>query len=164
VERDRRRVTEAIAVAATFSGAPSTLYALGTKRRFRAAFDYVYNATCAVGTLVPPGRPGFKRGAIVHLGISAACGEALARTLPRRHSVAWGSAAGLAIGVINLGIIGRRFPAIRALPPIPGLADNVAFGALFALVADRPFGGAPVAGAGRCQSLMSRTGVMLGSC
>ena len=97
----------------------------------------MYDATSAVGTLVPPGRPGFKRGAIVHLGISAACGELLARGLPQRHSVAWGAAAGLAIGVINLGVIGRRFPAIRALPIVPGLADNVAFGALFAIVADR---------------------------
>jgi hypothetical protein len=77
------------------------------------------------------------RGAIVHLGISAVCGEALARGLPQRHSVAWGAAAGLAIGVINLGMIGRKFSAIRSLPLVPGLADNVAFGALFAVVADR---------------------------
>jgi hypothetical protein len=147
VRRDRQRVTEAIVVAATFSGAPSTLHALLTKGGFRSAIDYVYDATSAVGTLVPPGRPGFMRGAIVHAGISAACGEALARTLPQRHAVAWSSAAGLAIGVINLGIIGRRFPAIRALPLIPGLADNVAFGALFALVADRRFRGTVAADA-----------------
>ena len=93
-------------MAATFSGAPSTLHALLTKGGFRSAIDYVYDATSAVGTLVPPGRPGFKRGAIVHAGISAACGEALARTLPQRHSVAWGSAAGLAIGVLaDLGVV-----------------------------------------------------------
>jgi hypothetical protein len=137
VGRDRKRVTEAIVVAATFSGLPSTLHALLTRGGVRAAIEYVYDATCAVGTLVPPGRPGFKRGAIVHLGISVACGEALARTLPQRSSVVWGAAAGLTIGVINVGMIGRRFPAIRALPLVPGLADNVAFGALFAAVADR---------------------------
>jgi hypothetical protein len=135
--RDRRRVTEAIGVAAIFSGLPSTLHAFITGDGFRSAVEYVYDATCAVGTLVPPGRPGFKRGALVHLGISAACGELLARALPQRHSVAWGAAAGLAIGVINLGMIGRKFSAIRALPIVPGLADNVAFGALFAVVADR---------------------------
>ena len=43
---------------------------------------YVRDATCAIGTLVPPFRPGFIRGAIVHIGISAACGEVLARALP----------------------------------------------------------------------------------
>jgi hypothetical protein len=137
VGRDQKRVTEAIAAAAIFSGLPSTLYALRTGGSFRSAVHYVYDATCAVGTLVPPGRPGFMRGAIAHLGISVTFGEALARTLPQRRSVAWGAAAGLAMGVINVGMIGRRFPAIRALPLIPQLADNVAFGALFAAVADR---------------------------
>ena len=45
--------------------------------------------------------------------------------------------AGLAMGVINVGVIGRRFPAIAALPLLPQLADNVAFGVLFAVVVDR---------------------------
>ena len=98
---------------------------------------YVRDATCAIGTLVPPGRPGFIRGAIVHLGISAACGEALARALPEHNSVGWGAAAGFAIGVVNVGVIGRRFPAIRALPLVPQLADNTAFGLVFAFVVDR---------------------------
>jgi hypothetical protein len=137
VEREHQRVTEAVAVAATFSGVPSTLYALRTGGSVQSAARYVYNATRAVGTLVPPGRPGFVRGAIVHVGISVAFGEALARMLPQRHSVLWGATAGLAIGVINVGVIGRRFPAISALPLVPQLADNVAFGALFAAVADR---------------------------
>lgn len=124
-------------VAATFSGAPSTAHAVVTTGSVRTAVEYVYQATCAVGTLVPPGRPGFTRGALVHLGISVVCGEALARSLPQHHSLAWGGTAGLAIGVINVGMIGRKFPAIKALPLGPQLADNVAFGALFALVADR---------------------------
>ena len=136
--RDRQRVNEAIAVAAMVSGLPSTLHALRTGGSLRSAVRYVYDATRAVGTLVPPGRPGFIRGAIVHLGISVTFGEALARMLPQRRSVVWGAAAGLAIGVINVGVIGRRFPAIRALPLTPQLADNTAFGALFAAVADRP--------------------------
>ncbi len=124
-------------MAALFSGLPSTVYALRTGGGFRSAVRYVYDATCAVGTLVPPGRPGFMRGAIVHLGISVALGEAFARTLPQRGSVVWGATAGLATGVVNVGMVGRRFPAIRALPIIPQLADNVAFGVLFAAVADR---------------------------
>jgi len=135
--RDRQAIAEATAVAALFSGAPSTLHALLTTGGVRPAATYVYETTRAIGTLVPPGRPGLVRGALVHVGISAACGEALARTLPHRHPAAWGAAAGLAIGVVNVGLIGRLFPAIRALPLAPQLADHVAFGTLFALVVDR---------------------------
>lgn len=135
--RDRRRVIEATLLAATFSGLPSTGYALIEGRSLRAAADYVYEATCAVGTLVPPGRPGFGRGAVVHLAISMLCGETLARTLPRSHAVRWGAAAGFGIGVINVGAIGRAFPAIARLPLMPQLADNVMFGTVFAMAVDR---------------------------
>lgn len=124
-------------MAAIVSGAPSTLHALLTTRSFRATGAYVCDATRAIGTLVPPGRPGPTRGAIIHVGISAVAGEALARALPRRRSVAWGAVAGLAMGVVNVGMVGRMFPAIRALPLLPQLADHVAFGAVFAIVADR---------------------------
>jgi hypothetical protein len=134
---DRRSISEATIVAAAFSGVPSTVHALLVGHSLRSASVYVREATCAAGTLLPPGRPGLLRGAIVHVGVSAACGEVLARTLPQHRSVAWGAVAGLAIGAANLGLVGRRFPAIRALPLIPQLADHVAFGALFALVADR---------------------------
>jgi len=66
-----------------------------------------------------------------------ACGEMLARTLPDTHTVSWGATAGLTIGLFNLGVIGRHFPEISALPLIPQLADNIAFGVVFALVVDR---------------------------
>ena len=74
---------------------------------------------------------------VVHLAISVLCGETLARTLPRNRSAAWGAAAGFLIGVINVGVIGRSFPAISRLPLVPQLADNVMFGTVFALVLDR---------------------------
>ncbi|MDQ6806422.1 MAG: hypothetical protein M3065_15975 [Actinomycetota bacterium] len=135
--RDQRRVAEATLAAALFSGAPSTLHALLTQGGARATGRYVYDATRAIGTLAPPGRPGLVRGTLIHAAISAVCGEALARALPQRRSAAWGAAAGLAIGLVNVGLIGRRFPAIRALPLMPQLADHVAFGVLFALAADR---------------------------
>lgn len=135
--RDRRRIIEATAVAAVLGGAPSTLDALRRQRDIRLAVLYVRDATRAIGTLLPPGRPSFVRGAVIHVGISVLCGEALARTLPERRSTLWGAAAGLALGVVNVGMIGRRFPAIAALPLAPQLADNVAFGALFAFVVDR---------------------------
>jgi hypothetical protein len=137
VTRDRRRILEATAAAALLSGAPSTFDAFRLHRGVRPVLSYVREATSAIGTLVPPGRPGLLRGAVIHVGISALCGEGLARTLPRRHSMAWGAGAGLALGVINVGVIGRRFPAIKALPLVPQLADHVAFGVLFAAIVDR---------------------------
>ena len=135
--RDRRRVVEATLIAAAFSGLPSTLQASIKQRSLRSAAVYVYDTTRAVGTLVPPGRPGFGRGVVVHLSISILCGETLARTLPQNQSAAWGAAAGFLIGVINVGVIGRSFPAISRLPLVPQLADNVMFGTVFALVLDR---------------------------
>jgi hypothetical protein len=136
--RERRRVSEATLAAAVLSGAPSTLISLRRHGTARPALADVLEATRAAGTLLPPGRPGLTRGAVAHTGVSLLCGELLARTLPERHSVLAGAGAGLAIGVVNLTIIGRCFPRIRALPLVPQLADNVAFGVIFALVADRP--------------------------
>lgn len=106
-------------------------------RTLRAVVVYVGEATRAAGTLIPLGRHQLARGAIVHLGISVICGEALARTLPERNSVIWGAAAGLSIGLVNIGVVGQRFPAIGALPLIPQLADHVAFGAVFAFIVDQ---------------------------
>ncbi len=128
---------QATAAAALLSGAPSTLGVLRRSREIRPVVAYVRQATCAAGTLLPPGRAGFIRGAIAHIGISAICGEGLARTLPEAHSASWGAAAGLAIGLLNVGLIGQHFPEIRALPFVPQLVDNVAFGVMFALIVDR---------------------------
>jgi hypothetical protein len=141
--RRQRRVLEGAAVAAVLSGAPSVGHALvagaGAERgSTRAAWRSGLDATRAVGTLVPGGRPGLVRGAAAHLAISWAVGEALGATLPREHSVAWGTIAGLAVGWVNLAMIARRrYPDIAALPLGPQLADNAAFGAVFAAVADR---------------------------
>ena len=52
----------------------------------------------------------------VHLALSLGWALLLARVLPRRHTVAWATAAGLAIAALDLGVVGRRFPRIRALP------------------------------------------------
>ncbi len=135
--RTRRRTAEATTFAAIFSSAPSTAHALVSGRDARSVVDYLTGATRAIGVLVPPGKPGLLRGAVAHTLLSIAAGEVLSRVLPQRHSIAWGAAAGLAMGIVNVGVIGRRFPSIRALPRGPQLADNVAFGAMFAAVADR---------------------------
>lgn len=135
--RERRRVRQGVAAAALLSGAPSALMSYRRHRAVGPTAADLLGATRAAGTLLPPGRPGLARGALAHAGVSMLCGELLARTLPPRGSAAWGAGAGLAIGYVNLVLIGRRFPAIRALPLLPQLADNVAFGLVFALVADR---------------------------
>jgi hypothetical protein len=133
----RRPVIEASLVAATLSGAPSTIHALIAGRSLSGTLAYVADATRAVGTLVPPGRPGLVRGAVVHLGISVVCAGAEARILPAQRPVAWGAGAGAVLGVVNIGLIGRAFPAIAALPTMPQIADNIMFGAVVAAVLAR---------------------------
>jgi hypothetical protein len=113
----------ATAVAAVLSGAPSTVYALATGADPLAA-------TRAAGAVLPGGRPGFGRGLAAHAVISTMWGVVLAAVLPTRRTAAWGAAAGLAIAGLDLGLLGRRFPAIRALPVAPQVADHVAFGAI----------------------------------
>ena len=45
-----------------------------------------------------------------------------------------GAVAGLAIGAVDLGVVGRRRPRISALPLAPQLADHAAFGAIAGLL------------------------------
>jgi hypothetical protein len=73
----------------------------------------------------------------VHFGISAAWGVVLAYVLPRRATVDTGVAAGLVIAALDLAVIGRRFPRLRALPLGPQLADHAAYGATVGLVLAR---------------------------
>ena len=105
------------------SGAPSTLHALATGRG-------VLDAARAAGTLVPGRRdePGLIAGGVVHFVVSAFWGLVLGRLLPRRHTAAWGAVAGFGIAAVSLPTVGRRRPAIAALPQAPQWLDNVAFG------------------------------------
>jgi hypothetical protein len=68
--------------------------------------------------------------AAVHLAISAFWSSLIALIPLRRQGVVTGAVAGLAIAALDLGVIGRRIPAIRSLPLSPQLADHVAFGAI----------------------------------
>ena len=108
------------------SGAPSTLYALATGR-------HPLEATVAAGSLLLPNETRRARLVLaavpVHLALSLGWGVVLAAVLPRRRTVVAGVAAGLAIAALDLGVVGRRFPKIRALPLAPQIADHVAFGA-----------------------------------
>ena len=114
------------AVAAVLSGAPSTLHALLTGAP-------LLDGALAAGSLLLPRetRPGRLLLAAVpaHLAISLSWGLVLARVLPARGTVPVGSLASLAIAALDLGVVGRRFPRIRALPTWPQVADHVAYGA-----------------------------------
>jgi hypothetical protein len=116
------------------SGLPSTIHALATGRPVLAA-------TRAAGSLVLPAEAApaslLAAGVVVHACLSLGWGTVLAVTLPRRGTTAWGAVAGLVIAGLDLGLVGRHRPLIRALPLVPQVADHVAFGALAAAILAR---------------------------
>jgi hypothetical protein len=114
----RQGATAGVA-AAVLSGAPSTLDALVHRRS-------PLEAARAAGVIL--GRPSLARGLAAHAVISLGWGVVLTAVLPRRHAPAWGALAGAGIYVLDMEVIGRRWPAIRALPRLPQLADHLAFG------------------------------------
>ncbi len=73
----------------------------------------------------------------VHLALSIGWAAVLARALPRGRESRWGAAAGLGIAALDLVVIGRHIPAIRALPQARQWADHVAFGLTVGIVLRR---------------------------
>lgn len=129
-----RPITEtlqAAVVGGTLSGAPSTMHAVLTGADPLAAAR-------AAGNIVLPMDAGrgqlLAAGAAAHSVISLFWASVLVQVLPRRRAVAWGALAGLGIAALDLGLLARRFPLIRALPAAPQWADHVAFGALVGAV------------------------------
>jgi hypothetical protein len=112
-------------VAAAVSGAPSTVIAL-------ARGDDVLDGARAAGTLLLPRERGtlplLAAAVPVHLALSLGWAALLSRVLPRGKEVGGGLAAGVAIAALDLGVIGRRLPAIRALPQPRQWADHAAYG------------------------------------
>lgn len=129
--------------AAALSGVPSTLHALATGRD-------PLEAALAAGSIVLPGET--QRGRLlaaavpVHLGVSLAWALVLNRAGVRGARA--GALAGLAIAALDLSVVGRRSPRIRALPLGPQLADHALFGALVATALRRGPGARRSAGAG----------------
>ena len=113
-------------VAAVVSGAPSTLHALLTG-------GWPLEPSLAAGTLLLPDERRATRllpaAAAVHVVLSLGWALPLAAALPQKRTPALGALAGLGIAALDLGVIGRRFPRIRALPPLPQVADHLAYGA-----------------------------------
>jgi hypothetical protein len=122
------------ALAAVVSGAPSTAYALVAGRP-------VLEGALAAGSLLAPAarRPAVLLAAAVpvHLALSLGWAQVLARVLPATRPQAAAPLAGLAIAALDLGVIGRRFPRIRALPVAPQVADHLAYAQAVALVLAR---------------------------
>jgi hypothetical protein len=121
------RVLRAAAAAAALSGIPSTAHALLVGRD-------PLEATLAAGSVLLPRetRRGVLLAAAVPLHLALSLGWTLAFDRAGVRGAARGAAAGLAIAALDLGVIGRRFPRIRALPLLPQLADHAAFGAVAA--------------------------------
>jgi hypothetical protein len=121
-------------VAAILSGLPSALWSLAARRD-------PLEATLAAGSILLPSERSRSRlvaAAIpVHVSLSLGWALVLARVLPRRCETAAGAVAGLGIAALDLGLIGRRFQRIRALPWLPQVADHVAFGATVGYVLGR---------------------------
>jgi hypothetical protein len=122
---NRDEVLLAGLIAAAASGVPSTTWTL-------AHGGDVLEGARAAGTLLAPrarSTPALLAAAVpVHLGLSLGWAAVLAALLPRGREPLFGALAGLAIAALDLEVIGRRFPAIRALPQPPQWADHVAYG------------------------------------
>jgi hypothetical protein len=129
-----RDAISAGALAAVVSGIPSTVHAVVTG-------EGPLTASLAAGSLLAPRETRTGRllvaGAVAHVALSAGWAFVLAATLPRRHTIAAGAAAGLAIAALDLGGAGRWFPRIRTLRLAPQLADHIAFGAVAGAVIAR---------------------------
>jgi hypothetical protein len=108
---------------------PSTAHALATGRD-------PLEAALAAGTIVLPWetRPTRLLAAAipVHLALSLGWTVVLDRAAVR--GARGGAAAGLAIAVLDLGVVGRRLPRIRALPLAPQLVDHAVFGTIAGLL------------------------------
>jgi hypothetical protein len=135
--RSRRRILEATVAASLLGGTPSIALAFA-RGGVGGAWRYGVNTTRAVGVLVPPWRPNLLGGTLGHFAISAAAGHLFGRFLPVRRKLLWAAVGGGAMGLVNVGIIGRRLPALRDLSFGQQLADNIAFGVVFAAIVDRP--------------------------
>jgi hypothetical protein len=119
---------------AALSGLPSTVVTL-------LRGEDLLDGARAAGAIVLPGE---ERTPIlllvatpVHLALSIGWAALLTRALPRGREPLWGAVAGLGIAALDLGVIGRRIPAIRALPQGRQWADHVAFGLTVGIVLRR---------------------------
>ena len=113
------------AAGAVLSAVPSTTVTLLRRERL------LDGATAAGSILLPSERrtlPLLVAAVPVHLALSFGWAAVLSVALPRRATVPAAVAGGLAIAALDLEVIGRAFPRIRALPQGRQWADHVAYG------------------------------------
>ncbi len=127
-----KEIVAAGLVGAAVSGVPSTVITLARGESLldgaRAAGAIVLRRETRTPVLLAAAVP-------VHLGLSLGWAAVLA-AVPRRGAI-FGAVAGLAIAALDLGVIGHRIPAIRALPQFRQWADHVAYGVSVELVLNR---------------------------
>jgi hypothetical protein len=130
----RRHRSDAVAAGlagAVCSAVPSTAWSL-------LRGDDVLDGGRAAGAILLPRERRtlvlLAAGALVHGAISLFWAAVMAAVLPRRAEPAWGLAGALAIAALDLAVIGRRIPAIRALPQGRQWADHAAYGLTVGLV------------------------------
>lgn len=135
--RDRELLGDALVagcVAAVASGVPSTAHAILTRQN-------PLEASLAAGTLLLADEHRASRllpaALVAHVALSLGWAVVLAVLLPRRRTAMAAIVAGLAIAALDLGVVGGRFPRIRALALGPQIADHVAYALTVAAVLDR---------------------------
>jgi hypothetical protein len=119
---------------ALLSGVPSTAI---TVLRGESLLDGV---TAAGSILLPAERrtaPLVAAAVPVHLALSLGWAAVMSALLPRRGTVPAAVAGGLAIAALDLELVGRAFPRIRALPQGRQWADHVAYGLAVGVVVRR---------------------------
>jgi len=122
------------AAGALLSGVPSTAVTVLRGERLR-------DGATAAGTILLPAErrtlPLVAAAIPVHLALSFGWAAVLSAALPRRSTVPAAVVAGLLIAAFDLEVVGRAFPAIRALPQGRQWADHVAYGLAVGVVVRR---------------------------
>lgn len=124
-----RSLLRTACVAGVLSGVPSTVITL-------VRGESLLESTRAAGSLL--GRETVAAGSAAHAGITLWWTAVLRAVLPRRQRLLWGAAAGGAIAALDLGVVGRRYPALARLDPVPQVLDHLAFGLTVAWLTTEP--------------------------
>ena len=118
-------------VGAACSAIPSTVWSL-------VKGDDLLDGGRAAGAMVLPHERRttvlLMAAAPVHLALSIGWAAVMAAAVPRGREPAWGLVGAAAIATLDLAVIGRRIPAIRALPQGRQWADHAAYGLAVGLV------------------------------
>lgn len=113
------------AVAWPLSALPSALQEVASGRSWAGSHRAAGNLLLDAGA--PPERL-LAVGALTRAAVALNWGVVMSRWLDRRHPVAHGAGAGLALFAFQYVGVGRRRPLVRALPAGAQLADHLVYG------------------------------------